>query len=122
MRVDRLRARRIEQAGIVLFVAALVVVFGLIGRALAATFQIGFHVETTHPTNVVAGYRLTCSNATTTKTTAERFEAVTPFTSTIAQNLAHPTRCSLRVVAWDVPPWHAHYHGQRPVVTSWVRS
>jgi len=89
--------------------------------AASPTFTFKFHVETRKPSNVVVRYKLTCSNSTTSRTTAERFEEKTPFTSTVAQNLLDPIRCDIRVVAWDIQPWVGpHGNGDTPVVTSWV--
>lgn len=89
-------------------------------QAGTQVFDIGFHVQTIHPTNIVVGYKLTCYNNHHSNTTAERFEAQAPLTSTVSENIYHPTHCHLRIVAWDSPP-HVHPHDwPAPVVTTWI--
>ncbi len=88
--------------------------------ALVLAFVMGFTVTTAHPTNVVVRYKTACTVGEGTIHHTRQFEAVTPITRTV-QGTPGATSCHIRVVAWDKPPWHAHYHGQRPVVSAWVR-
>ncbi len=89
--------------------------------AYPVKFQFGYHVETREPTNVVIRYKMTCSNDNRTKHTSETYEAETPVTGIVIQNMRHPKRCSIRVVSWDIPPWVGpHGDGDVPVVTTWL--
>jgi hypothetical protein len=84
------------------------------------TWDIGFRVTTGHRTNVVAKYRLRCSNGTDTAVVKGRVKGKTPLVRHLTPSLADATSCHLRVVARDVKPWTNPQHGQRPVVTKWV--
>jgi hypothetical protein len=99
----------------------------VVGAALPAQarvpFDIGFTVRTAHATNVVVRWKVRCSTDhwQTFAQDSGQFEAITPVVQTVPQTLDDATSCHIRVVAWDVKPWHATHHGQRPVVTTWVR-
>lgn len=84
------------------------------------SWDIGFQIATGHLTNVVAKYRLTCSNGTDTLIVKGRVKGKTPLVRSLNPTLADATSCHLRVVAKDVRPWVNLHHAQRPIVTTWV--
>jgi hypothetical protein len=84
------------------------------------TWDIGFKITTGHRTNVVAKYRLRCSDGTDTVIQRGRVKGQTPLIHSLNPTLTDATSCHLRVVASDVRPWNNPQHSQRPVVTKWV--
>jgi hypothetical protein len=85
------------------------------------TWNISFMVTTPVRTNVVVRSRVTCSNATDEVIVKRRLQAKTPIVKHLPASLEGATSCRIRVVAFDIKPWHGpHGDGQHPTVTTWV--
>lgn len=83
-------------------------------------WSIGFQVTTIRRTNVLAVYRLVCSDGTVSVPVKHRVRGMTPLVRNLAPTIQDATSCHLHVIAWDIPPHVRPHSWPAPVVTTWV--
>ncbi len=86
------------------------------------TWSIGFKVTTIRRTNVLAVYRLVCSDGTVSVPVKHRVRGMTPLVRNLAPTIQDATSCHLHVIAWDTPPHVRPHSWPAPVVTTWVNA
>jgi hypothetical protein len=85
-------------------------------------WEIGFTVHTIRRTNVAVRYRVRCSNAIAVVVEKQRIVAKTPLVRHLPPTLVDATSCSIRVVAWDIPPHVRPHNWPAPVVETWAEA
>jgi hypothetical protein len=105
-----------------LLIVAAVLVLSSALPAHATNWSIGYTVTTTHRTNVVVRWTLTCSNGEVTRTQHKRIHTQTPIHHELPPTLVDATSCHIHVVAWDIPPHTQPHDWPAPVVTTWVNT
>lgn len=84
------------------------------------TWDIGFKVTTIRPTNVLAKWRLVCSDGQITVAAKGKVRARTPLVRHLAPSIEGATSCHLRVRAYDIKPHVRPHNWPAPKVTTWV--
>lgn len=88
--------------------------------APSVTWSIGFRVTTIRPTNVLAKWRVVCSNGSVSVPIKGKVVARTPLVRNLAPSIEGATTCHLRVRAYDIKPHVRPHSWPAPVVTTWV--